>query len=125
MIDGGRGGSIINIASYSALIGLQPEILDATGYSASKGAVVAFTRDLAVKWARHDIRVNAIAPGFFRTRLSQGVIEKNEARIIAAIPMGRIGRSGELNGAVLFLAAAASSYVTGQILAVDGGATAG
>src|SRR5258706_1306739 len=120
----GRGGSIINITSVAGISGLEADVLDAVGYSASKGAVISLTRDLAVKWARHGVRVNAIAPGFFETRLSQGVVKKAGTAIEQLTPMGRIGRPGELKGVVLFLASAASSYVTGQVLAVDGGMTA-
>ena len=119
------GGSIINVASVSGLIGTAPEILDAVGYAASKGAVISLTRDLAVKWARHGVRVNAIAPGFFETRLSEGVLKKAGGTIEQMTPLGRIGRPGELKGVALFLASAASSYVTGQVLAVDGGMSAG
>jgi gluconate 5-dehydrogenase len=120
----GAGGSIINVASVMGLVGMAPEILDAVGYSASKGAIVSFTRDLAVKWARHGIRVNAVAPGFFETRLSAGVLARNQEGIERITPMGRIGRPGEMKGVVLFLASEASSYITGQVLSVDGGATA-
>jgi gluconate 5-dehydrogenase len=119
-----RGGAIINITSVAGMSGLESDVLDAVGYSASKGAVITFTRDLAVKWAKHGIRVNAIAPGFFDTRLSHGLLEKVQAKIEKTTPMGRIGQPGELAGVVVFLASAASSYVTGQILAVDGGMTA-
>ena len=73
------GGSIINIASVFGLVGTAPEILDAVGYAASKGAVISLTRDLAVKWATHGVRVNAVAPGFFETRLSEGVLARNQA----------------------------------------------
>jgi NAD(P)-dependent dehydrogenase (short-subunit alcohol dehydrogenase family) len=118
------GGSIINVASVSGLIGTAPEILDAVGYAASKGAIISLTRDLAVKWARHGVRVNAVAPGFFETRLSEGVVKKAGRAIEQLTPLGRIGRPGELKGAVVFLASAASSYITGQVLAVDGGMTA-
>ena len=124
MMRAGTPGSIINIASLMGLVGMAPEILDAVGYSASKGAVISLTRDMAVKWASHHIRVNAIAPGFFDTRLSAGVLARNQTGIERNTPMGRIGRPGELKGAVLFLASEASSYVTGQVLSVDGGATA-
>jgi gluconate 5-dehydrogenase len=117
-------GSIVNVASVAGLVGSPPEVLDAVGYAASKGALVNFTRDLAVKWAKDGIRVNAIAPGYFRTRLSAGVIDRAEPAIVAGTPMGRIGREGELKGVVVFLASDAASYVTGQVLAVDGGATA-
>ena len=124
MMLSGRGGIIINIASIAGLAGTAPEMLDAAGYSASKGAIISLTRDLAVKWARHGIRVNAIAPGFFDTRLTTHVLERSRSHIEHSTPMGRIGRPGELKGVALFLASAASDYVTGQILAVDGGATA-
>jgi len=119
------GGSIINVASVSGLIGTAPEVLDAVGYAASKGAVISLTRDLAVKWARYGVRVNAVAPGFFETRMSEGVVKKAGHTIEQMTPLGRIGRPGELKGVVLFLASAASSYITGQVLAVDGGMTAG
>lgn len=118
------GGRIVNVASVAGLVGQSPELMDAAGYTASKGAVVALTRDLAVKWARHNIGVNAVAPGFFPTRMTKGLIEHAEDGLAAANPMQRIGRPGELKGAVLFLASDAASYVTGQILAVDGGMTA-
>jgi len=124
MIRAGTPGSIINIASLMGLMGMAPEIIDAVGYSASKGAVISLTRDMAVKWASHRIRVNAVAPGFFDTRLSAGVLARSQAGIERSTPMGRIGRPGELKGVVLFLASEASSYVTGQVLSVDGGATA-
>lgn len=117
-------GRIVNVASVAGLVGQAPELMDAVGYTASKGAVVALTRDLAVKWARHNVTVNAVAPAFFPTRMTRGLIEQGEERLAAAAPMGRLGRPGELKGVVLFLASSASAYVTGQILAVDGGMTA-
>ena len=124
MMRGGRGGAIVNVASIAGLVGTPADVLDAVGYSASKGAVISLTRDLAVKWARHGIRVNAIAPGFFETRMTTGVLDRSRAAIERSTPMGRIGRPGELQGAALFLASPASSYVTGHVLVVDGGATA-
>ena len=114
-------GAIVNIASVAGLMGTPPEVLDAVGYSASKGAIIAFTRDLAVKWARHGIRVNAVAPGFFDTRLSERVIARSRDTIERLTPLGRIGRPAELGAAVVFLASDAASYVTGHVLAVDGG----
>lgn len=124
MIRAGTGGVILNVASIAGLAGTDPELLDAVGYSASKGAVIAFTRDLAVKWARHGIRVNAIAPGFFPTRLTKGVLETGRDVVARTTPMRRPGRPGELKGVALFLTSAASDYVTGQVIAVDGGRTA-
>jgi gluconate 5-dehydrogenase len=117
-------GRIVNVASVSGLVGTPPEVLDAVGYATSKGALISLTRDLAVKWARHGIRVNALAPGFFPTRMAEPVIARAGEALTAGIPMGRTGRPGELKGAALFLASAASAYITGQVLAVDGGATA-
>jgi NAD(P)-dependent dehydrogenase (short-subunit alcohol dehydrogenase family) len=119
-----RSGKIINTASILGLIGEPAEVLDAIGYSAAKGGVIAFTRDLAVKWAPHGITVNAIAPGFFPTRMTEGVLAQAEHHIAARTPLGRVGRAGELKGVAVFLASAASDYITGQIIAVDGGATA-
>ena len=120
----GHGGSIINIASVAGITGLEANVLDAVGYSASKGAIITLTRDLAVKWARRGIRVNAIAPGFFDTRLSHALLEKTLDNVQKTTPMGRIGQPGELGGVAVFLASAAASYVTGQVIAVDGGLTA-
>jgi len=116
-----RGGVIVNVASVAGLVGTAPEVLDAAGYSASKGALIALTRDLAVKWARHGIRVNAVAPGFFDTRMSTTVIERSRTRIERLTPMARIGRPGELGHVVVFLASDASRYLTGHVLPVDGG----
>lgn len=117
-------GKIVNIASVMGLVGVPSDILEAAGYTASKGALIALTRELAVHYAPHGIRVNALAPGFFPTRLSAGVIEHAGGRIQAITPLGRLGKAGEMKGAVLFLAAPASDYLTGQIIAVDGGMTA-
>ena len=119
-----RSGKIINIASIAGFLGSPATMLDAIGYSASKGAVISFTRDLAVKWAPHGIHVNAIAPGYFRTRMSEGVLARSQAQIEASIPLGRVGAPGELKGAAVFLASRASDYVTGQVLVVDGGYSA-
>ncbi len=117
-------GKIVNIASVMGLIGVPKEILEAAAYTASKGALIALTRELAVHYAPLGIRVNALAPGFFPTRLSAGVVEQAREQINAITPLGRIGEAGEMKGAVVFLAAAASDYITGQIIAVDGGMTA-
>jgi NAD(P)-dependent dehydrogenase (short-subunit alcohol dehydrogenase family) len=116
-------GKIVNISSTAGLKGEPPEVLEASGYAASKGAVNALTRDLAVKWGRYGIRVNALAPGFFPTRMTEKVLPR-VGEMLDRLPLGRAGIPGELGCAALFLASAASDYVTGQILAVDGGATA-
>jgi len=116
-------GRIINVSSMTGLIGSLPDGQHIAGYVAAKGGVLALTRELAAKWAQYNIRVNAIAPGFFPSRLTEKVLEKDEARIAAATPMGRVGRAGELKGVAVFLAADASNYITGQTIVVDGGGT--
>jgi NAD(P)-dependent dehydrogenase (short-subunit alcohol dehydrogenase family) len=120
---GQKAGKIINIASVAGLGGASGE-LQAIGYHASKGGVIAFTKDLACKWAPHNIQVNAIAPGWFPTHMSQWVIEHCQDSLLAKIPAGRFGNQHDLKGAVVFLASAASAYVTGHVLVVDGGQTA-
>jgi gluconate 5-dehydrogenase len=118
-----KRGKIINIASVAGMAGSPPE-LQAIGYSASKGAVISFTRDLARKWAGHNIHVNAIAPGWFPTNMSAAVIERNRESLLKGIPVGRFGNEQDLKGAAVYLACAASDFVTGQVLVVDGGQTA-
>jgi NAD(P)-dependent dehydrogenase (short-subunit alcohol dehydrogenase family) len=117
-------GVVINIVSIAGLKGTPPELLDAIGYSASKGALIAFTRDLAVKWARYGIRVNALAPGFFRTKMSEKVLDRAQEALRRVVPMGRVGGEDELVGAAVFLCSPAAGYLTGQVLAVDGGLAA-
>lgn len=119
----GRGGVFVNTASVAGLAGIPPHIMRTAGYHASKGAIIALTRQLAAEWAEYNIRVNAVAPGFFPSRMSEGVIAHHEDEMTATIPLKRLGREGELKGAVLFLASDAASYITGQVLVVDGGAT--
>jgi NAD(P)-dependent dehydrogenase (short-subunit alcohol dehydrogenase family) len=123
MIDQG-GGTIINIASVAALRGSPPGMMDAVAYSASKGGVISLTRDLAWKWAKHGVRVNAIAPGWFPTDMSHVLLERFGDAFLAGIPLGRFGGPDDLKGAVAFLASPASAYVTGHTLVVDGGHTA-
>jgi NAD(P)-dependent dehydrogenase (short-subunit alcohol dehydrogenase family) len=118
-----RKGKIINIASIAGMAG-SPDELQAIGYAASKGGVITFTRDLARKWARYGINVNAIAPGWFPTHMSAGLIEKYREKLLAGIPLGRFGNEHDLKGAAVFLASSASDFVTGHILAVDGGQSA-
>jgi NAD(P)-dependent dehydrogenase (short-subunit alcohol dehydrogenase family) len=116
-------GKIINIASVAGLGGASAE-LQAIGYHASKGGVIAFTKDLACKWAPHNIQVNAIAPGWFPTHMSGWIIEHRKDSLLAKIPLGRFGSDHDLKGAAVFLASDASAYVTGHVLVVDGGQTA-
>jgi len=118
-----RSGKIINIASVAGLGGASAE-LQAIGYHASKGGVIAFTKDLACKWAPHNIQVNAIAPGWFPTHMSGWIIEHRKESLLSKIPLGRFGGDHDLKGAAVFLASDASAYVTGHVLVVDGGQTA-
>jgi len=115
------GGSIVNVASTLGLVGIGR--IPQAAYTASKGAVVNLTRELAAQWARSGVRVNAIAPGWFPTEMTEGLFgdEKGLAYIRRTVPLGRGGNQDELDGALLFLASDASSYVIGQTLAVDGG----
>jgi gluconate 5-dehydrogenase len=125
LIRQGDGGAIVNIASVTAFRGAEAEVLDSVPYNASKGGLVAMTIDLAVKWARHGIRVNAIAPGWFPSDLSSAVLERSGERLRARIPLGRFGGPDDLKGAAAFLASPASAFVTGITLPVDGGQLAG
>ncbi|HVA93550.1 MAG TPA: SDR family oxidoreductase [Candidatus Dormibacteraeota bacterium] len=117
---GQKRGKIINVASIAGMGGSPPD-LQAIGYSASKGGVIIFTRDLARKWARYGIYVNAIAPGWFPTHMSEGVIGRSRENLLRDIPLRRFGNEQDLKGAAVFLASRASDFVTGQVLVVDGG----
>ena len=116
-------GKIINVASVAGLGGAPAE-LPAIGYHASKGGVISFTKDLACKWASHNIQVNAIAPGWFPTHMSNRVLEHHEELFLSHIPLRRFGNEHDLKGAAVFLASDASNYVTGHVLVVDGGQSA-
>ena len=116
-----KRGKIINIASVAGLGGTHADMMDTVGYNASKGAVLTLTKDLAVKWGKHKIHVNAIAPGFFPTKMSQVLIERGKDAIEYMTPLGRLGKDEDLKGVALFLASAASNYITGEVLVVDGG----
>ena len=120
----GSGGAIVNIASVAGLHGAPPEVVSSVVYHASKGGVIAFTRDLAWKWARHGIRVNAIAPGWFPSDMSRFVLDRSGDRLLEDVPLRRFGGPDDLMGACVFLASAASAYVTGHVLVVDGGQSA-
>ena len=124
MIEHGGGGRIINISSVMGEVA--SSIFPTVGYNASKGAVTNMTRQLAVEWAKHNITVNAIAPAWFPTEMNTDpaigdIAPKYKERMEQFTPMGRLGEQGELMGAVIFLASPAASYVTGEVLHVDGG----
>ncbi len=112
-------GRIINIASLSTFVSL----FEVAAYSASKAAVASLTKSLAVEWARHGLNVNAIAPGVFRTALNEKLLDETPRgqEFLLRTPMGRFGSVEELAGAAIFLASEAASFVTGEVLVVDGG----
>lgn len=117
-----NSGSIINIASIAGMTSSANGPFYA-GYVASKAGLIGLTRELAASWGRKGIRVNAIAPGFFHSRLADKVIDIYERSIQETNVIPRIGEEGELKGATVFLASDASSYITGQTIVVDGGMT--
>lgn len=117
-----NSGSIINIASIAGMTSSANGPFYA-GYVSSKAGLIGLTRELAASWGRRGIRVNAIAPGFFHSRLADAVIDIYERSIQESNVIPRIGKEGELKGTVVFLASDASSYITGQTIAVDGGMT--
>ena len=125
MVESGNGGAIVNVASIWGLVGVGQ--IPEAGYAASKGGLVNLTRELAAQWARRGVRVNCLAPGWFRSEMTEGLMfgdENAERWMRQRTPMGRGGDEHELDGALLFLASPASSFVTGQVLCVDGGWTA-
>ena len=120
-----RSGKIINISSVAGLAGNPPELgMTTIAYNTSKAALLNFTRALASEWGRHGINVNALCPGFFPSKMSRGLLDRIEKEVVRSTPLGRLGGDDDLKGAVVFFASEASRHVTGQILAVDGGASA-
>ena len=118
MIAAGKGGSLINIAS---ILGLRVAS-SLVAYAAAKAALVQVTQALALEWARHGIRVNAIAPGYIETDMNRGFFRTDAGQaMVKRVPQRRIGRPADLDGALLLLASDASSYMTGSVIVVDGG----
>lgn len=122
MIERGEGGVIVSTASVAG-IRAGMEGIGTSGYHASKAAIIHLTRALAGEWAKHNIRVNAIAPGWFPSDMSKWVLENMGEQLRGTIPLQRFGGPDELKGVIAYLASDASSYVTGQTIAVDGGQT--
>lgn len=123
MIERGKGGRIINISSVAGLLASHPKVLQAVGYHASKGAVIQLTKELAASWGQYNITVNSIAPGWFPTKMSRAIVERSRDFILPLTPLQRYGEADDLKGVVVFLASNASSYITGQTIVVDGGAS--
>lgn len=119
-----KSGNIINISSTVGVSGVDPNSGQFIGYQASKAAIIIMTKQLAVEWAVHNIRVNCAAPSFLATRLTNALIERTGENMVRWTPMGRVGRADEIKGTVVFLASEASSYITGQVICLDGGTTA-
>lgn len=118
-----RGGSIVNTASVTGIVGVR----NRAAYSATKGAVVALTRNMALDYAYHQIRVNCVCPGFVRTPMAKALLEDpiKEKRLVDTHPLGRLGTPEDVANAVLFLASDLASWITGHALVVDGGFAAG
>ena len=115
-------GRIVNVASIAGLSGNGPDSMQTIAYNTSKGAVVNFTRTLAGEWGPHNITVNALAPGFFPSKMTKGILEqRGEENLSKRAPLQRIGDDEDLKGAALLFASDAGKHITGQILAVDGG----
>ena len=120
-----RSGRVINVASIAGLFGNPPATMATIAYNTSKGALVNFTRALATEWGQYNVNVNALAPGFFPSKMTRGLIDHLGADTLAAYaPLKRIGDDEDLKGAALLFASDAGKHITGQILAVDGGASA-
>jgi NAD(P)-dependent dehydrogenase (short-subunit alcohol dehydrogenase family) len=118
-----RYGRIINNASVAGLTATDPHIMRGIAYHSTKGGVINFTRALAAEWGEHGITVNAICPGFFPSKMSRGVLDKAGQFIIDHTPTRRLGNEEDLKGLAVLLASEASRHITGQAIAVDGGAS--
>jgi gluconate 5-dehydrogenase len=117
-----RAGKIVNISSVAGLSG-NPPAMTTIAYNTSKAAALNFTRALAAEWGKYGINVNAICPGFFPSKMSQGLLGKIEQEVVARTPLRRLGGDEDLKGTIAFLASEASRHVTGHYIVVDGGAS--
>jgi NAD(P)-dependent dehydrogenase (short-subunit alcohol dehydrogenase family) len=117
------GGVIINVASVEGYLGHAANRVGTVAYNASKGALINMTRALAAEWGSKKIRVNALAPGYFLTKMTYKTLESISEEVLASTPLGKLGSDFDLKGAALLLASDAGSHITGQIISVDGGAS--
>lgn len=117
------GGAILNVASTEGLLGHHPDRLGTVGYNAAKGAVINMTRALAAEWGPRNIRVNALAPGFFPSKMTAATLDVHGAEMIRQTPLGKLGGGKDLIGPALVMVSDAGAHITGQILVVDGGAS--
>jgi gluconate 5-dehydrogenase len=117
-------GKVLNVASIEGLRGHHPRMVGTIAYNAAKGAVINFTRALAAEWGPRNVNVNALAPGYFPSKLTKAMLGEHGDYLTAQTPLGRLGGANDLKGAALLLVSEAGRHITGQVLAVDGGATA-
>ncbi len=116
-------GAVVNVASVEGLLGHLPDRPGTVAYNAAKGAVISMTRALAAEWGSRNIRVNALAPGYFPSKMTKAILEKHGEDILRQTPLGKLGGDTDLMGAALLLASDAGGHITGQTLVVDGGAS--
>jgi len=116
-------GAVVNVASVEGLLGHLPDRPGTVAYNAAKGAVISMTRALAAEWGSRNIRVNAIAPGYFPSKMTKAILEKHSEEILRQTPLAKLGGDTDLMGTALLLASDAGGHITGQTLVVDGGAS--
>ena len=118
-----KWGRIVNIASIAGLMASDPRVVKTVSYNATKHGVVGLTRQCAAEWGEHGITVNAICPGFFPSKMTKATLDATARLVLETTPTRRMGNDEDLKGLVVLLASEASRHITGQAIAVDGGAT--